>query len=99
MLPLVVALTLTTSWTSSLPPLPSLPPGVLSRVHNCPDTDPSFDRRVAPPEGMGPLWAITDGQSNPTFVRRAQAFGPSTTARVLRALPPQACSGLIPASR
>ena len=64
MSPLVVVLTL-----AALAPPPSLPPApqVAFQLDRpmyapppCRDIDPRFGRYVAPPEGVGPLWAIQD---------------------------------------
>jgi hypothetical protein len=99
MLPLVVALTLSSSTPPALPPLPSLSRGLLSRIQHCPDTDPNFVHYVAPPEGAGPLWAIGEANAGPPFVPRRLGAAQSTNLGGLPAPPRPGCARPIPAAR
>jgi hypothetical protein len=98
MLPLVVALTLSLASPPGLPALPDLPRVAPPRTPRCPDPDPRFVRHVAPPEGAGPLWAISDTVAGPEFVPRQLDVGQSALARWRPTLPAAGC-GPIPVTR
>jgi hypothetical protein len=97
MLPLVVALTLSSSSLPALPPLPNLAQGIVSQIQHCRDTDPYFVHYVAPPDGAGPLWPVSGGNAGPALVPRRLDAGQSANARGLPAPPRLGCARLIQA--